>query len=472
MIYVSTCIGVIVYILWNYIFFKTYQLCGYKVKNFCKSLFNFNLAFGDKNKLNFTKRMMRFLILIVLISYGLFFVVNRFTPTPLLLLLNYIVLFFFSPVVLIIAHFIILPLEEIIKRIYILKAKKKLSHKKIIKIGITGSFGKTSTKNILTTLLEKEYKVCSSPQNYNTEMGITKTILSSLDDHDIFIAEMGARHCKDIKKLADIVRPDYGIITTIGKAHIESFKSLENIENTKFELANGLAKHGTMIFNGDSRSTLKLFEKFDGKKYLTATEKGFSYAKNIVIDDSGSRFDLVIDGQELSCQTKLLGRININNIVTASTCAYLIGISKEDIVSGIKQLQPSSHRLELIKNQNSIIIDDSYNSNLVGAQEALEVMSKFPGKKIVVTPGIVELGNEQSQVNFTLGAIIADEADYIIIMNDENKNYLLSGAISHNFDRQKIYFCSSRKRQKQLLSLLSQSGSVILFENDLPDNFK
>ena len=143
----------------------------------------------------------------------------------------------------------------------------------------------------------------------------------------------------------------------------------------------------------------------------------------------------------------------------------------EDIRSAIKHLEPTSHRLELMRSGKVVILDDSYNSNIIGAEEALKVLSSFDGQKIVVTPGFVELGEAGSEANFKLGAKIADVADYIIIMNETNKNYLLSGAISHNFDKKKIFFANNRKEQRSLLAKLTTSGCVVLFENDLPDNF-
>lgn len=472
MVYVSTCICVILFLIWSGIFIKTYQLFAYNIKNFLISVFEFHLANGDKSKFVFTKRMCRFLFLYAIISFAIFFVINYFTKSIPLIIINYILIFILSPAIIVAVHYIISPLEILIKKFYISKATKKLEKLNIIKIGITGSYGKTSTKNILATILEKEYKVCVSPQNYNTEMGLTKTILENLDDHDVIIAEMGARHIGDIKSLTKIIKPQYGILTTIGNQHLETFKTLENIENTKNELPLSIPENGIMVFNGDSQSGIKLYKNYKGNKYLSCCEDGYSYAKNIITDDSGSRFDMILDKDILHIETKLLGKCNINNIVTASTLAHLLGISNNDIVSAVKSLLPSPHRLELIKNNYFTIIDDSYNSNIIGAKEALETLSKFQGSKIVVTPGLVEMGEEQSDVNFKLGTMIADVADYIIIMNETNKNYILSGAISHNFDREKIYFCSSRKRQKELLQLLTNKGCVVLFENDLPDNYK
>ncbi len=472
MLYVNICICELVFIVWSYLFVKTYQLDGYDIKKFFNHIFEFKLALGDKNKLVFTKRLIRFLVLYLLFALALFILINVFISNIYLVLLNSIVVFLFCPVLIAVTNYILMPFEQLIKKYYIKKAKRKLGKLDIIKIGITGSFGKTSTKNILASILEKEYKVCTTPKNFNTEMGVTRAILENLDDHDVFIAEMGAKHVGDIETLAKLVKPRYAIITTIGNQHIETFNTLKNIEETKNELPLNIEKGGTVVFNGDSKSTLKLYKAFKGNKYLTNQPNSFAYAENICMDENGSRFDLVLDGNRLSISTKLLGQCNINNIVTSSAMGYILGISKDDIVSAIKKLSPPPHRLEVIKNNYATIIDDSYNSNVVGSQEALEVLSKFKGTKIVVTPGLVEMGQEQSNVNFKLGGLIADVADYIIIMNDVNKNYLFSGAISHNFDKNKIYFASTRKRQKEILQLLMIKGCVILFENDLPDNYK
>lgn len=472
MVYLTTSICAIVYTCLSLFLIKTYQLCAYKPTNFLSNVFMFNFSFGDKNKLRFTKRIFRFIFCVLTVSFALFFLINFFTYNVALILFFYSISLVFMPFLLVFVHFLLYPVEIMIKKAYIYKAKSKLKKYKIIKIGITGSYGKTSTKNILATILEKEFKVCSTPKNYNTEMGLTKTILEHLDDHDILIAEMGARHKGDIEVLAKMIKPNYGIITTIGPQHLETFKNLQTIEETKNELAKNLDENGVMIFNGDSKSTKKLYSLFTGEKYLACDKDGFSYADNIKFDSSGSSFDMVIDGHRMSVKTCLLGRCNINNIVTASTLAYILGIKTEDIVSAIKTLSPTPHRLEIIKNGYLTIIDDAYNSNMVGASEALKVLSKFGGSKIVVTPGFVEMGNEQSEANFKLGALIADVADYIVVMNEINKNQILSGAISHNFEKEKIFFANTRKDQKEVISMITTKDCVILFENDLPDNYK
>lgn len=458
-------------VAWSTIYLKVYQLCGYNPKKFFDHVITFSLAFGDKNRLRWTKRLWRFIILVFLINYAFCVVIFAFLHHWALILLDFFILFVLQPMLMIVAHYVISPLEKAIKNYYIRKAKKVLSGKRCVKIGITGSYGKTSTKNILAEILSKEYKVCITPQNYNTEMGITKTVLEKLDDEDVFIAEMGARRPGDIKSLAKIVDPDFAVITTIGPAHIESFDNLENIEKTKFELIEYLKPTGRVIVNGDSTSSFRLYKKCNHSKFLTCREGGYCYAKDVKVSVAGSSFSLVLDGKTIELQTKLLGQCNVDNIATAAALAHQMKISDKDIIDAVAHLKPTPHRLELLTSGNMRIIDDSYNSNMTGAREALNVLSLFEGRKIVVSPGFVELGKEQSMSNFKFGAMIADVADYVIIMNETNKNYLLSGLISHNFEQKNIFFATNREEQKKMLARITTKNCVVLFENDLPDNF-
>lgn len=456
---------------WAFVYMKIYQLVGYKMGAFWDSICQFKFAFGSKNKLVLTKRMWRYIVTYFIVTYALFVIICEFLSLG-LVILNFFVLFLLTPLLMTLVHYILWPVEKLIKFYYLKKAKKKLESKNCIRIGITGSFGKTSTKNILAQILEKEYKVCVTPASYNTEMGICKTILEKLDDEDVFIAEMGARHIGDIKVLTEFVKPQHAILTTIGKQHIETFKSLANIEKTKFELLQYMGRDGYAVINGDSPSNVRLYKKCQVPKFLTCQEGSFAYAKDIKVDSFGSAFTLVLDGKELSLKTKLLGRCNIHNIVSASALAYLLGVSLNDIKSAVAKLEPTPHRLQLLRNNKINIIDDSYNSNMVGSFEALSVLKSFEGRKIVITPGFVEMGSEQSISNFKLGTQIADVADYVIIMNETNKNDLLSGLISHNFNQKHVFFAKTRHEQQELIKKLTCEECVILFENDLPDNFE
>lgn len=456
----------------SYFFYKTYQLSTYRFCEFFDILFTKGLPFGNKNELVFTKRMARIIFCHILVCACLIFVVFVYVHEAGLIFLDILMIYIFSPMLLLLCHFIMLPIEILIKQYYIKKAKCKLAQKDVKIIGITGSYGKTSTKNILASILEKCFKVCKTPLNYNTEMGLTKTILQKLDDEDFLIAEMGARHKGDIKKLCQIAKPDYCIITTVGAQHLQTFGNIETVMQTKSEIIENSKRDAVVFVNCDSPYSNKIYQHCVKAKFATCRYSAYAYASDICYSQNGSTFILNLDNQQIKIKTQLLGRHNIDNIVTAAAFAYYLGVSKNDIANAIKSLKATPHRLELIKKSNVCILDDSYNSNPTGSMEALNVLSTFKGKKIVVTPGFVELGQESGEANFKLGVAIADVADNVIVMNQTNKNFILSGLISHNFDTKKVFFANSLKEQKNILSKLVCDGCVVLFENDLPDNYK
>ena len=429
----------------------------------------FDFSFGDKNKLIFTKRVKRLILINFLLNFAYFLLFFGLIPY---LWINFglsIVLVLFSPIVIVISYAVAKPMEELIKLHYLKKAKRKLQKLNCKKIAITGSFGKTSTKNILYQILAEEFDVCATPKSYNTPMGICKTILEDLKETDeFFIVEMGAKHVGDIGFLAKYVGVDFGIMTPIGNCHLETFGSIENIEKTKYELCENTKD--VVIFNGKSKSTKKLYKKYPQKKYLVCEEGSYAFAKDAVSNSDGTEFVMMLDGKQFLCQTKLLGKANIDNIVVATAMAYLLGESLYNIQNAIKHIQPTPHRLELIKGQFVDVIDDSYNSNFEGFKQALEVLASFEGKKVVVSPGIVELGKQQEKVNYDIGKEIAKVADIFVIMNQTNKKALNDGAKEGGLSE--IYYANTRSEQKEILKKILQKGDVVLFENDFPDNLK
>ena len=450
--------------------FKTYQLEGYRVKNYIKKVLEFNFAFGDKNKIKFTKRLKRSIfcdfLSIFLIFSLIFYFFNYFYVYIIMIFVGIILLPFF----IILSHYLCLPIEKLIMNSYIKKAKVKLQNMPCKKIAITGSFGKTTTKNILFQILSQKYKVCATPKSYNTPMGICKTILENLTEKDdFFIVEMGARHEGDIAFLCKLVGADYGILTPVGNCHIETFKTLENVEKTKFEICENVKN--LMIISSKSASNKKLYEKCEKKKYLISDENSFAYATDIKFKDFKTFFELHIDGKALACSTNLLGKVNVDNIVLASALAYLLGVDLLEIKKGIMSLKNVPHRMEFIKGFANVI-DDSYNSNFVGFSEALEVVSAFSGDKILVTPGMVELGEKQFELNFEIGKEIAKVCDYVVIMNKVNSSALTEGLLNKSFNRKNIFYATTRQEQKDILKKLVKKGDIVLFENDLPDNYK
>ena len=380
-----------------------------------------------------------------------------------------------APILLFIAYCLNEPFEYLIRRDILLKATAKLNASDVKRIGITGSFGKTSVKEILNTVLSQKFRVLSTPASYNTPLGIALTVKGLDSTHDVFIAEMGARNKGDIKELADMIKPDFGVLTGINNQHLESFGSLDAIKNTKYELFEGLKKDGVGFFSSDSEGARELFDRFNGEKYSagTGSEDNFVYATDIFTDERGMNFTLHIKGEEpIKCSTVLLGKHSVSNICLAAAVAYKMGLSPEEIATGVARIPALKHRLELLpNNKNIIIIDDSYNSNEDGTKAAMDVLDTFTGRKIVLTPGLVELGKMENVANLEFGKRLARHADIVIVIGKHNAEMLITGLTDGGFDKQNIMFAKTLNKANAMLNGIVNEGDVVLFENDLPDNY-
>ena len=430
----------------------------------------------QKTPLKQTKRMNRLtfvvFLLMAVISFGLIALFSIYFPevkfgivaiTPILV-----------PVVVPIAHFICIPFEFLLRQSHIKKAKKKLaSMPNLIKIGITGSYGKTTTKHILNVMLSQKYKVCMSPHSFNTPMGLTKVINNYLKlDDEILIAEMGARQVGDIAYLCKLIEPKHAIITGVGNQHLSTFLTTENVYKAKHELALAITD-GFICYNSNNAGSLKMFEQDQKDGYLCGIDddKNFVNIKNIKLSPEGSTFDLVIDGKIAKCQTKLLGEENLQDIALSAGMAYKLGVNLTSIKQAISDLRPIAHRLELIKEDNLTIIDNSFNSSVESSTSSLKTLSLFSGNKIVVTPGLVELGNIEYKENQNFGEKIAKVANKVIIVNKVNRQAITEGLLKGGFDEQNIILADTLDMAKAKIKDMLTGNDVVLFENDLPDNY-
>ncbi len=378
----------------------------------------------------------------------------------------------FMPVLVPLVHIILIPHEKIIMNGYIARAKMKLKKfPDLIKIGITGSFGKTSTKYILNTLLSEKYKVCMSPHSFNTLPGLCKVVNNYLESGDeVLIAEMGARNVGDIRVLSRLIAPKYAIITGIGNQHMLSFKSKENILKTKFELIESLDADGVAIFSKENEGSKILFEKCKVEKYLVGDDGEIS-AKNVKIDENGTSFILQIGSKEYAVSMKLLGTHFVQNALLCVQMAKKLALTDKQILRGLAHLSPIPHRLEMVKTATNLILDDSYNASVEGSEKALDVLSKMPGRKVIITPGLVELGVLEKEENFNFGKKMAKVADFVIIVNNVNFAQIKSGLNAEGFSDEQIYQAEDLDRAKILMKDFVKEGDTILFENDLPDNY-
>lgn len=380
------------------------------------------------------------------------------------------------PFVVVLVFWILYPIEKLINVYYISKAKRKLKKtKNLVRVGITGSYAKTTNKFILTAMLSKKYKTLCSPHSYNTPLGLTRTILQDLDeDIQVFVAEMGAKKKGEINELCKLVDPDHALLTGIGSQHLESFKSEENIVQTKKELADWVdAKGGFVVYNGQNQKCKTLFDQSANQnKILAGVTQSFCFATDVVATSKGIRFNLILDGKSLQCQTKLLGEYNLQNICTCASLAFKLGVSPNQIKSAVKSLSPVEHRMQLIPSGKNVVIDDSFNASAEGCKAALDTLKLFDDfSKVIVTPGIVEMGKYETETNSNFGKQIACVCDYVIIVNEVNKQSICQGLKQNDFDMEKVFCVENLEKAKQKITELKLENSVILFENDLPDLF-
>ena len=343
---------------------------------------------------------------------------------------------------------------------FVKRAGQVLDETKIIRIGVVGSYGKTSVKNILKTLLLEKYTVVETPESYNTPMGIAKTVFSdNFKDKEIFIAEMGARRTGDIATLCKLVKPEYAIFTGVCAQHLQTFGSIENVYNEKSEILRCGAK---TVVCGESL-----------REYMTETPDCVRYANEVnepTMYATKTKFTLSVCGENTEIETSLLGEGNAENIALCVSLCEELGMTKEEIERGLAKIKPVPHRLQLMENGGVYILDDGYNCNPRGAKQAIAALSRFEGRKCIVTPGIVECGILQEDINGQLGADIAGaNLDKIILVGDTLVGAVKEGYLTAGGAPEKLTTAKTLALAQEELSKWITAGDAVLFLNDLPD---
>jgi len=375
------------------------------------------------------------------------------------------------------ANRINMPVEKLVYYHYLRQAKAKIADLPNMKrIGITGSYGKTTSKNVLNDILSTSFNTTPTPLNYNTAYGVINSINNYLDKFsDIFIVEMGTLKRGDIKKIASIAKPEYGILTKIGVAHLETLGSEENIQKEKFSMIEALPDYGIAVLNKDDEMQVNYKLKNKCRVIWIGIDNSDAdiRATNIKLSHEGSTFDCVIKGNPkvYHFQTKLLGKVNIYNILAGIALGLEFGIKDEKLEMAVKRVKPTEHRLELKKYKDLYIIDDAYNSNPVGSKMACEVLGLMPGKKIMVTPGMIDLGEKQEELNEKFGEYIAEVADDVILVGEHQTKPIYKGLLNKKFNEKHIHVLNDVKEAFPLALKLKDKDTYVLLENDLPDIF-
>lgn len=379
-----------------------------------------------------------------------------------------------SPWCVVLANLINKPLEKCINRYYLLDAKKMLKMMPELEtIGITGSYGKTSVKFYLYTILRAWTDTLVTPSSFNTPMGIVITIRKSLKAvHKIFLCEMGAKWVGDIKELCDIVHPKHGIITALGEQHLESFGSKENIIKTKYELADALPENGRLYVNFDNETVRKNPPKRKFITYGTSPDCDY-YAFDEKVSMNGTAFSIKApDGSVYGFDTKLLGHHNVVNITGAVAAANGFGMPMSEMKRYVRRIDAVPHRMQIVNKGDVTIIDDAFNSNPAGCRAALSALNQMDGTRILVTPGMVELGEEAYKLNYEFGEFAASCCDIIVLIGKKQTLPIKEGIENKGFPADKLLvFEEFTEAMKTLYAMKTDKKKIILLENDLPDNY-
>lgn len=391
-----------------------------------------------------------------------------------------LVICIFSWVFVMLSVILLSPVERHINGRYQKDAERILRSMPDLKVvGITGSYGKTSTKHYLHRILSEHFETLMTPGSYNTPMGVIRTVREMMKPYtEVFICEMGAKQKGDIKEICDIVNPQMGIITAVGLMHLETFKSIENVQATKFELADSLPSDGLIVVNNDfTYCANRKVDNAECIRYAIDNVKDADYrAENIVYSKNGTSFTIVSkDGKEYPMKTKLVGECNISNLIAAVIISLRLGVPEEKIKYAVSRIDQVEHRLSMATTPAGVtIIDDAFNSNPAGSKMAIDVLSQFgeQGRRIIVTPGMIELGDEQYKLNKEFGRYLGENVDIAIIVGEYNREAINEGINESSLGEENLYNVDSFNEAQKLLGTMLKSGDTILYENDLPDSFK
>jgi len=362
------------------------------------------------------------------------------------------------------------------------KAKeKRAKFKKLLVIGITGSYGKTSTKEFLATILSEKFNVLKTKEHQNSEIGISQCILNDLKpEHEVFIVEMGAYKRGEIKLLCDIAKPQIGILTGINEQHMATFGSLDNIIKTKYELIDSLPEMGFAVFNGDNKYCRELYKRAHVSKRICYTTfsaisyevvQGDFWTSDIKVEKESLYFKVFSRWGEIAeFKLNLLGEHYAQNILMAAVVAKeVLGMNLQEIAKVAQKIKPEQGGMRLVKTKDGLnIIDATYSANPDGVISHLEYLKVWPNKKIIVMPCLIELGQASKEVHKRIGQKIGEVCHLAIITTRERFQDIVEGAMEKGMPSGNILFIENPKEIFETIKSFSQPGDVILLEGRIP----
>lgn len=385
-----------------------------------------------------------------------------------------------APWVLLGANRALAPVQRAINRSFLERARRSLSDCSPLVVGITGSYGKTTTKFCVGAVLAEDRSTLVTPESYNSFLGVTRTINEHLrPDHEAFVVEMGMFRQGDIIELCELVHPKIGVITAIGPMHLERLGSIEAIAAAKAEILQALPTDGHFITNADDPRCVQIASEAHVPVTMFGVRSSSAQvlARNVRLQDGRTLFDLHLAGPDspvTPVSAELLGDHNVLNLLAAAAVGHVLGIASGRIATGLSRVQAPPHRLQPIHNRPAriVVIDDAYNSNPEGARAALDVLRQHPAeRRLLVTPGMVELGDREQELNRRFGEQAGAVCDLAILVGPARTQPIRDGLLSAGMGEQYVHVVRDIGEATALLGRLTRAGDVVLFENDLPDTY-
>lgn len=374
------------------------------------------------------------------------------------------------------------PVQQADNRRFVRRAQQRLREVRPLVVGITGSYGKTTTKACVTAVLDLLGPSYPTPASFNSTLGVVRAINEGLQPtHQSFVVEMGAYRTGDVRELCELVNPRVGVLTAIGPAHLERFGTLDVTEAAKGELADAMPADGLFVTRADDERTLRVARtRAAGRVLLFAPAPhpdADLWAEDVRLQDGRTHFTIVVragaaaDEQRAEVRARLLGEHNVANLLAAAAVGVGQGLALADVARALGRVAPPDHRLSPIVNRAAgvVVIDDSYNANPEGAAAALGVLRDHPAtRRLLVTPGMVELGEREEAENRRLGELAAGIADLAILIGTRGE-HVAEGMRSAGAPPERILHFPDGPSAHAKVAELTRAGDVVLFENDLPD---
>lgn len=381
------------------------------------------------------------------------------------------------PLVLVVANLLLMPYESHTQRGYEAEAVRRLAEVSPLVIGITGSYGKSSSKSMLAHLLQFDAPTLAASGSINTLMGITRHIREELvHGHKYMVVEMGAFTTGSIRRLCQLTPPSAGLITAVGDMHLERFGSTDAIITAKGELAEAIPSGGVLVVNADSPGALAIARRASHCRVLlygeTSTEPLATRISHIQFSKRGTSFTLTAGEATYDCFTPLLGRPIVLNLTGAFTLATALGVDPAVAVAALRTLKPVPNRLEVVEERGVTWIRDAYNSNQFGFRAALEVAAALPvARRFLATPGCIELGAAQFAVNRALSAEASAVCDNTLVVADTNREAFVAGHRDAGREA-RLVTVPNRGEAFRWINHTVQEGDAVILENDLPDLYE